>query len=287
MAAQTGEIILEVVAQFIFRPGSGQPTLLWLDSVHTLRSTQQSGNTTPAEIVDPDGEFLRLTRDLGETKSGRSWTTFFPPKIGDLVSGSGSLGFAEAGLSGESNQSRSEYIRSRTGRSVEAGMEPRAESNVTEGESSAAPVAPSDANEAAGEVSCSADGTREAVADDGISGVEEVGRVRNNGGPDGGYQRGLHFTLPTESWARRSAGRRGLYLSRTGGGGAPADQSLHEEWPRKRSTGTTMRRDCRRERLDLRSAAENALPWASPSTQAAKRGAGLPGSECGPVGVDG
>lgn len=274
------------MAQFVFRPGSGQPTLLWLDAVHTVRSTQQLGDNTAAEIIDPDGEFLQLTRDLGEGKSGRSWTTFFPPKIGDLVSGGESLGFAEAGLTGDSQ--RPEFLRSRTGRSVVAvETEPREENNVTAEESSAVSIVPANANEAAGEISCPAAGMGEQGSRNGISGDEEVGRVKNNDDPDGGYQRDRHFTLPTESWAHRSAGRRGLYLSRTGRVGAHADQSLNEQWPRKRSTGTTMRRDCRRERLDLRSAAENARPWTSPLTQAAKRATDLPGSECGPVGVNG
>lgn len=263
MTAQTGEIILDVVAQFVFRPGSGQPTLLWLDSVHTVRSAQHFGDQTPREKVDPNNEFLQLTRDLEEGKSGRPWTTFFPPKIGDLVSGGVSLGKTEAGLSAESQ--RSEFLRRRNERSVktEAGSreESREENGFNAGESGivpiVVPIVSAKANEATDGMFHPAGGMAEQDGSNGISGVEQVGRVRNNDGPNGGYERGEGFTLPTESWAHRSAGRRGLYFSRTGGRGVDADQTPNERWPRKRSTGTTMRRDCRRDRLDLRSAVEN------------------------------
>lgn len=268
------------MAQFVFRPRSGQPTLLWLDSVRTARSTQLFGDHdhAPGTIADPNGEFLQLARDLEEREPARSWTTFFPPKIGDLVGGGGSLGLAEAGgLSAESQ--RSEILRKQNERSFKTDMESRQEHNATVEEGT---IVPADANEATDGPFTSAGGAGEQGDDNGSG--EEVGHVRNNDSPDGGYnQRGGRFTLPTESWAQRSAGRRGLYYSGTGGVGARADQSLNEQWPRKRSTGSTMRRDCRRDRLDLRSAAENQQqhPWT-------KRGSGVPGSSgCGPVGVRG
>lgn len=290
---QTGEVILDVVAQFVFRPGSGQPTLLWLDSVHTARSTQQLDDHTPGELVDPNSEFVQLTHDGGEGRSGRSWTTFFPPKIGDLVGGAESLGLAGAEVS--SAGQRSELLRTRTERFVLAKKKSRAENNNATEESSTVPAVstvptfPADANEAAGGTCSPAVGMGEQGGTHGISEDEEtvVGHVRNNDSNDCGYQRGRHFNLPTESWAHRSAGRRGLYFCRAGGVGASGGQSLNEQWLRKRSTGTTMRRDCSRERLDLRSAAENQRPWTPPLTHTTKRGAGLPLSECGLVGVDG
>lgn len=275
------------MAQFIFKPGSGQPTLLWLDSVQTVGSTQQLGDRTPGEVVDPASEFLKLTRGLGEEKSGRSWTTFFPPKIVDLNRGGGSLGLAAESVPSAESQ-RQRFCS--TNRSCKAEMESRETSNLVAGESGnvqAMPAVPADATEGTDEIFSPVCGTSEQVGSDGISGGEEVGHVRNNG-LDGGHKWGRHFTLPTESWAHRSAGRRGLYFSGTAGGlGARTDQSLTEQWPRKRSTGTTMRRDCRRERLDLRSAAENQRPWTSPSNQGSKRVVCPPGSGCSPGGVDG
>lgn len=285
--AQTGEVVLEVVAQFVFRPGSGQPTLVWLDSVQTVRSTQLSADHTPEAIVDTDGEFVQLTQDLDlEGHSGRSWTTFFPPKIGDLTNGGGSLGLTEAGRSSESQ--RSNVSPYRTERFFKSEMDSGLENNITAEESGAvplAPVGPANVNESKQGVLTPAGGMGEGGGDNGIAGDDKLGHVRKNDGPDGGSDRGRNFTLPTESWAHRSAGPRGHYLSGTGGVGARADRSLHEKWPRKRSTGTTMRRDCIRGRLDLRNAAEHPIQWANHSTQATKTGA--PESEFDPVGVTG
>lgn len=267
------------MAQFIFKPGSGQPTLLWLDTVRTVRSTQQLGDHTPGEIGDPTSEFFQLTHDLGQGISGRSWTTFFPPKVADLMSGGGSPGLTEQGRAVGSRRS-AVFRRTVDEHSLMAGGGAREENNVSAEEISIAaivPTTPANATDAKSGTHTPADAMGEKNGSTGVSEEEEVGRVRNN-----------DINLPTESWAHRSAGRRGLYCSRTGGaGGRYADQSLNKQWPRKRSTGTTMRRDCNRGRLDLRNAAENQRPWTSPLTQATQTGTGLPEGGSGLVGVGG
>lgn len=300
---QTDEILLKVVAQFIFRPGSGQPTLLWLDSVHTVRSTNQYDDHTSVGIVDPQGEFMQFTRELGEGSTSRSWTTFFPPKIADITSGRGSLGVvAGACLSAESQ--RSEFLRKKLegGSFEQAGM---AFNGVTRGppceinglvdgqqrgilrgedkslpENGCAPAAPNEVR----------DGVMVLVGDPDEQGGDKIipkddkrdDRIRGKNGSAGNLQR-EHFTLPTEAWAHRSTVGRGLYFSRTGGAGGYGDRPLTEQWPRKRSTGTTMRPDGPWNRMDLRSAAENNhRPWSSPMDHPVGTGNGMAG---GPVGV--
>lgn len=86
-----------------------------------------------------------------------------------------------------------------------------------------------------------------------------------------GHERWGHFTLPTESWAHRSAGRRGLYFTHGAGAGRSAIAS-RGRWPRKRSTGTSMRVD--KERPDLRLSSEAPRPSTAPArlTEAMKHG---------------
>lgn len=80
-----------------------------------------------------------------------------------------------------------------------------------------------------------------------------------------------HFTLPTESWANRSSGQRGLYFNHGAGASREASAS-RDRWPRKRSSGTTMRVDD--DRPDLRLFSEYPRPSTAPAriTEAMKHG---------------
>lgn len=293
------------MAQFAFSPGSGQPTLLWLDSVHTVRSTNNQcddQSSVDHDILDPHSEFIQLTRELGEGSTSRSWTTFFPPKLAEIASGGGGSSGAAvspgACLSAESQ--RSEFLRKRLGESssqqtgVPRKGEPRGgsfshchernfqwdarnggqllllreeEEGKISGKGSCAPTAaPNKANCDILALGCGengpdqADGENISPKDD----QEEDDHARsNNNDQTGGHHQG-HFALPTEAWAYRSTVGRGLYFSRTAGGktgdrsaGDRPMMTTDQQWPRKRSTGTTMRRDGPWERMDLRSAAEN------------------------------
>lgn len=72
-----------------------------------------------------------------------------------------------------------------------------------------------------------------------------------------------NFTLPTESWARRSSRWRGLDISGTGEGGKSGGlRSPDKQWVRRGSMGTTMRFDDRRP--DLRRGSESHRPQTAP-----------------------
>lgn len=329
-----------VVAQFAFKPGGGQPTLLWLDNVHTVRSTQLLSEHTPDKAaVDPNSEFMQLTRDLGEGSASRSWTTFFPPKMEEINRGGGSSGLLLPGTSLSAESLRSEFFRRRgvnSKLSCEAGTtvgsvgarkqsadgaerfdeqtqnpewREQEQQAATGGQAGTFP-----ATAARVATACRLLTNGAVPADDNrVLELEEHRRREegddyyhnDSGGDDpdhlAGYQQqqrgGRRFTLPTESWARRSAGSRGHYFSGTGepgaGAGAAAgteehaDQSPQVRWPRKRSTGTSMRLDGPG-RLDLRSAAENQRqrPRTSPPTRSSRRAEGSgPGSAGDPAGA--
>lgn len=302
---QTDEIILKVVAQFVFRPGSGQPTLLWLDSVHTVRSTAHYGDPTSTGIVDPHREFTKLTRELGEGSTSRYWTTFFPPKFADITSGGGAVKVV-AGTCLSAESLRSDFLRKRLEQASfrQAGVafndapsrSPRenrdgpfdAQKTLLQEEGTVFPengTVPTAPNEAAGDF-VALDGDPDEQGGDKIIPHDDGGEKRTSGNNDsnGGHKRG-HFTLPTEAWALRSTAGRGLYFSRTGGAGGCGDRPVTEQWPRKRSTGTTMRPDGSWGRMDLRSALENQVrSWASPTSQAAGTGRRTMGAVGEPVG---
>lgn len=268
---QTEEVLLRVVAQYIFLPGSGQPTLLWLDSVETLSSTQQDDPTTEDEAeADGNEAFMQLTRELGEVSRG--WTTFFPPKMGDLTDGGSIMG---GGLSLSLNPRAGCSARETNG-SLQVDVSSKGGSRLsrypaaigltdgsTVGTTAATPLSPEE-RQSVGDVHEAEDGflAIDRISDKGvITGEKEVDLTAPSAGRAAGDRRG-HFTLPTESWARRSAGWRGLYFS-GGGGDGGAERPSSEQWPRRRSTGTTMRRDGRRP--DLRSASETRRPWTAPA----------------------
>lgn len=251
-----------------------------------MRSTQQQFNDeNPVKDIDPETEFMQLTHELGEIS--RSWTTFFPPKVADLTGGASLSGRAGVNLSAESR--RPDFISNKMGCSF--AVEINAKTHTLH--ASAGTCGETNASDGTLRDRCDAENNdvpdaRDAANDGGIGvaggmgnqGVnatpagEEEGRLAvYNDEPSNGYypargnQRG-NFTLPTESWAYRSAESRGHYFTLTGDEGGRAERSLNERWPRKRSTGTTMRTGDCRNRSDLRSASENRRPWTSPAGRA-------------------
>lgn len=88
-----------------------------------------------------------------------------------------------------------------------------------------------------------------------------AGRTGSGTGADGGGCRD-NFTLPTESWARRSSRWRGLDISGTGEGGKSGARLSSKLWVRRRSMGTTMRFDD--QRPDLRRGSESHRPQTAP-----------------------
>lgn len=270
---QTGEVLLRVVAQFAFRPGCGQPTLLWLDSVSTLRSTQKQVRGTDDATVDENGAFMQLTTELGE--ANRGWTTFFPPKLADLTGGASSSA-AGTGVSVSVGQRASSSIHGTDALATREQISSGLLGSIT----GAVPFPAA----AGGQAEEPARGTAPTVVPAMDKGGEELSApydaaisLFHNSGTigDGGSIPGAkagtsnarsagragqrqHFTLSTESWARRSAGWRGLYFVRERGDGR-AERPSSEQWPRKKSTGTTMRSDGRRP--GLRTASEAQRPW--------------------------
>lgn len=271
------------MAQLAFRAGSGQPTLLWLDSVVTLRSTQQAdpAKHDEREDINADQAFMQLTHELGEVD--HDWSTYFPPKIGDLVgvtataargtiiekardgiTGAGSMPLIGSLKGGKTVRARPRALDGNTPSMPGAGMD-------DDERSSFAPP-----NHRGEEISANVGALLPADdSDDKL--VKGEGNVLREGNENVSNTVGIlgnreHFALPTESWAYRSAGWRGLYFSGEGrgqgggggaGGGRRGERPSSEQWPRKRSTGTTMRGDDRRP--DLRQASEAARPWTAPA----------------------
>lgn len=284
LTVQTGEILLTVVAQFVFRPGTGQPTLLWLDSVRTVNSKQQLSDHAWVDFDDdPNSKFMRLTQELGE--GHRSWTTFFPPKIGDIVSGrTGTSGILGASLSGGSTRSDHPHNKRTTSaspaicyRSDE--VSPRNNS----GESNLYCVALDETRDgvfgAAATAGMGECGGGVVARDQGPEGKPHyygfcpAGRYRHNG--DAHKE---NFTLPTEAWVHRSdRPRRDRSSSSEAKGEGTEEQSMKEQWTRKRSTGTTMRttiwRDGFRNRSEyLRSVADHQRPRTCPVSRTGGNG---------------
>lgn len=249
--------------------------------------------------IDPDSEFMQLTHELGERS--RSWTTFFPPKIGNLAGGNGLSGLAGVNLSAGSR--RSDFVRKKTKGSFQremnakthtpqAGMcDPFDASDLAlrdqcDAENKAIPDIPDAATDkefgGAGAMGDQGVGSTPAVKEEGILAMYNDKRL-NSYFPARGGQWG-HFTLPTESWVRRSSESRGHYRTLTVDEGGRAERSLNERWPRKRSTGTTMRGNGSLQRSDLRGASENRRPCTSPAGQTrglegCTQGAGRVGSD--------
>lgn len=251
---QTSEVLLGFVAQYVFPPGSGQPTLIWLDSVTTLRCARGERHEMDGKDIEKggteDGTLAELTRNWCEVDS--PWTTYFPAKFGDLGGAGGSTeeGFSSFETRGNVGLSR---WRSKGGDSS---------GNLR--------VLDKTSPMASGHGQYTDQKAPQSVADDvANTQCEEPCCDPFNSGKYGA--RSGHFTLPTESWANRSAGLRGLYFNR-GGTGVCANLSGCDEWPRKRSTGTAMR--IGELRPDLRRASENARPATAPAriTEAMKQG---------------
>lgn len=294
---QTDEVILRVVAQYVFVPGNGQPTLLWLDSVETgVSSTQRTGLIADDESdLDANGSFMQLTPELVETN--RSWTTFFPPKMADIASGKLAAGSGQ--VVGPSPRSRAfsekhnDFDDNGEGASQASQADARSTSSATSGLSVpngvlcnpnaagtiATPLSPE--NHAMGVtfesqplgVTFARPHDRTPTAFPGAG--HRLDEIRWRQGQDGGFPaanyaggRGRscrdNFTLPTESWSRRSS--RWAGLDGWGKGGRGDARSGNKQWVRRRSTGTTMRLDDRR--LDLRHGSESHRPQTAPPPRA-------------------
>lgn len=223
---------------------------------------------------------MRLTQELGE--GIRSWTTFFPPKIGDIVSRrTGTSGIIGASLSGGST--RSEYPHNKRTTSASPATCHRS-NEVLPGnnrrERSSSCVALDEARDrvfgsaatagmgdfGGGVISQDQDPESEPH-----SGFCPAGRYRHTGDT-----KKENFTLPTEAWVHRSARPRRDRSSETKGEGTE-ELSLKEHWPRRRSTGTTMRttiwRDGFRNRSEyLRSVADHQRPWTCPVSRTGGKG---------------
>lgn len=289
------------MAQYAFVPGSGQPTLLWLDSVETGGSThkQDLKFTLDDGQCDLDANattFTQLTRELAETS--REWSTFFPPKMADIAGGKLAAG---SGLG--ASQSPRSYAFPENDSDASSQAEERSSSIAASG--LAKGVAPNGAlynkpNEpnatAVAEVPPSSENHRPASmgvtfassrhrTPTGFPAADRVGersrilrrrgqeagytsmgagRAAGAGGAGGGAAGGCrdNFTLPTESWARRSSRWRGLDISGTGEGGKCGVGLSNKQWVRRRSMGTTMRFDDRRP--DLRRGSESHRPQTAP-----------------------
>lgn len=286
------------MAQYAFVPGSGQPTLLWLDSVETGGSThKQDVNLTLHDYqcnLDANAAFTQLTRELAETS--REWSTFFPPKMADiaggkLAAGSG-LGASPSPRSyalSENDSDASSQAEEILSSIAESGL---AKGVVPNGSLYNKPNEPNEPNATTmGEVPLSSEQHRPmgvtfasschraptgfpaagsvAERNGSLRGRRpEVGYTAMNvgiGGGGGGGGVGVcrdNFTLPTESWARRSSRWRGLDISGTGEGGKCGARLSNKEWVRRRSMGTTMRFDDRRP--DLRRGSESHRPQTAP-----------------------
>lgn len=226
---------------------------------------------------------MRLTQELGE--GSRSWTTFFPPKIGDIVSGrTGTSGMMGASLSGGSACTRSEFSHNKGATSASPATCNRSNEispGNNSGDSSLLCVALDEARDGVlgsaatagmGEYGggvISQDQNPERESHDGL--LYPAGRCRHTG--DAQKE---NFTLPTEAWVHRSTRPRRDCSSEAKGEGT-AENSLEEYWPRKRSTGTTMRttiwRDGFRNRSEyLRSVADHQRPWTCPVTRTGGKG---------------
>lgn len=285
-----------MLAQYAFRPGSGQPTLLWLDSVTTQRSCgtsvrSLSQRTAINETGIEDKSSVFLHGQLREETNNRSWTTFFPPKLSELAS-SGSVKLAghsalqQYGEQNGSYQTTSSSFYEKSSKLASKALYASASALLATSMASQAQANPLEHRILnAGFVT-----ETERSEDDNHhqSGLEVDSTIEM----DALRQRvcGQHrqnFTLPTESWAIRSSGWRGLYFSGVGGGTRGGKRAvMRERWPRKRSTGTTMRIDDRRP--DLRSAFSSDVrwPWTGLPSQPSKKGPGG-GTTTGVLGLGG
>lgn len=264
---QTEETIMRVSVQYVFRPGTGRPTLFWLDSVRTLLSTEgDDRNEEGGEEAAEEEEFVQLTRELREPS--RDWTTFFPPKMFDIASGGSAGGANMPAWQRSCNSSRvaiaipfpaedgipqdpSDFF---PGTATFPLVNDHVEAQPTQ-DSVPVPLPPehdvvvkTPSDEWGSEYGTKAE-------EGGSSRPNKAGLLMQRAELAGGQRQ--RFALPTSSWARRSDGWRGLYSSRGWGSGCP-DRPATERWPRKRSTGTMMRLDGRRP--DLRHAFEERRP---------------------------
>lgn len=230
-----------MLAQYAFRPGSGQPTLLWLDSVTTQGSAAPSVQSLSQRIaVDEKGTDDKSQGQLDQLReetNDRSWTTFFPPKLSELVSG-GSVKLAGRSTrqNGSSFNEKSSNLASKALHASVSGSQPQAKRPMN------------------------GDDDHHQRGLEGGSIIEIDALRRRACGPHR-----QTFTLPTESWAIRSSGCRGLYFS---GGKRGA---MSERWPRKRSTGTTMRIDDRRPDLRSDFSSDGPWPWTRLPSQPSKK----------------
>lgn len=241
-----------------------------MELVSTLRSTQHTRRPYNDAKEGVDEFFLQLTLELREM--GRSWTTFFPPKLSELASGglAGGTGSSESQRFGGSVQitdtsvqqvganskttSKLLFGTSVLGEEQSGGVVPEAlptEDHRTRNIFSTLHVAAEDV------VASNRVNRLDSTSNPAVE--EEAGPTEHSPGRVSGRRE--HFTLPTESWAHRSAGWRGFYYAGLGDDGR-AERPTSEQWPRKRSTGTTMRLDGRRP--DLRHSPEAQRPWTAP-----------------------
>lgn len=278
---------MQVVAQFAFRPGSGQPTLLWLESATTLHSTH------PQLIPDGSGNDLEhggdQTRKWGEEDT--RWTTYFPMKLCELGAAaipsavaSGLVDRLAASMSG--NGLRDASHAETTGPTA-----PEQLASSVKYASTGTPSAiddrcvPGESMDSAGLQGVPLTQTSEGVAGDEFSpGQEEGEHAHSVAGHSGDAGHAAvshrHYALPTESWATRFAGLRGLYFTHGAGAGRGALAS-RDRWPRKRSTGTTMRIDD--ERPDLRRSSESPRPSTAPARISEPMKHGMQGTRSFPM----
>ena len=247
-----------MVAQYAFRPGSGQPTLLWLDSVtcqHREQLPQRSAQEGDGGGTSRSHSPADLTHGLRQ-EIERPWSTFFPPKLSDLASGGSAASFLAGRPVSRCRQDDSSQI---IGRSL-YGESSRPASKALHASAptllaTETPLLQTETRPLELGLIPDSEAPWEAADDhqksDGWAGGVTVDHAFGRAG--GQCQ---HFSLPTESWAYRSSGERGLYFSGRG------ERLPTERWPRRRSTGTTMRIDGRRP--DLRTVSETQRPWTVP-----------------------
>lgn len=246
----------------------------------------------PDEEEDEPGTLAHLTRDWRGGDTG--WTTYFPKKVSELGAGWGSAAVAskpadrldisvvQHGLYDESIATTSENPTAAVGsfqlKHGTVGIsrtldELRVPAELVE--SLGSQGAHRDAYALGEEFAFGHHGEKVGEHTD----LDPIGSNLANAGHVGSRQ---HFALPTESWANRTSTLRGLYFNH-GAGAGRGEVASRDRWPRKRSSGTTMRMDD--ERPDLRLSSEEPRPSTAPAriTEAMKHG--MQGTKSFPIDV--